>query len=89
MNHVVHKLKKNNFFILLQSSLGDLFKLTVDYDEDKERIVNIVVNFFDTIPVSTNISILKSGFLLQTLVTTTSFSTSSKSWVMTKKLNRH
>lgn len=63
MNHVVHKLKKNNFFILLQSSLGDLFKLTVDYDEDKERIVNIVVNFFDTIPVSTNISILKSGFL--------------------------
>ncbi|KAK6455781.1 CPSF A subunit region-domain-containing protein [Scheffersomyces xylosifermentans] len=63
VTHVVHKLKKNNFFVLLQSSLGDLFKLTVDYNSDKELIDDIKISYFDTIPVCISINILKSGFL--------------------------
>lgn len=63
VNHVIHKLKKNNFFILLQSQLGDCFKITIDYDDQSESIKNINITYFDTIPLSNSISIFKSGFL--------------------------
>ena len=63
VSHVVHKLKKNNFFVLLQSSMGDLFKVTVEYNSDKELIEDIQIGYFDTIPVSSSLNILKSGFL--------------------------
>lgn len=63
ISHVVHKLKKDNFFVLIQSTLGDLFKLSVDFDLDKELINNISITYFDTIPECIDISIFKSGFL--------------------------
>lgn len=57
----VHKLKKNDFFILIQTSLGDLFKITVD--SDNESITTLFATYFDSIPISRSISVLKSGFL--------------------------
>ena len=63
VNHVTHVLKKKKFFILLQNTLGDLFKLTVDYDFDKEIIQNISITYFDTIPPALSLNIFKNGFL--------------------------
>lgn len=63
INHVMHKLKKNNFFILLQSDVGDCYKLAVDYDEEEDKLQEIFISYFDTIPVCVDIAILKSGFL--------------------------
>lgn len=63
VNYFVHTLKKNDFFILLQSSIGDLFKVTVDYDVKKEVINDLSVTYFDSIPVCNGINVLKSGFL--------------------------
>lgn len=63
VNHVIHRLKKNNFFILVQSQLGDCFKMTIDYDESNESIQNINITYFDTIPLSKGLNIFKSGFL--------------------------
>ena len=61
--HVVHKMKKKDFFVLLQTSDGDLFKLTCDFDENKEVLNNINLTYFDTIPSCRDICILKGGFL--------------------------
>lgn len=63
VNHVIHRLKKNNFFILVQSQLGDCFKMTIDYNEGNENIENINISYFDTIPLSQGLNIFKSGFL--------------------------
>lgn len=59
----VHKLKKNDFFILLQTSLGDLFKITVDTDKHSESIAKLYATYFDSIPICKSIVVLKSGFL--------------------------
>lgn len=61
--HYLHVLKKRDFFILLQSSLGDLFKVTFDFNKETEEINQITSTYFDSIPVCNSISILKSGFL--------------------------
>lgn len=67
---VMHKLKGSAgaFFFLLQSEDGDLFKVTIDMAEDEEgnatgEVRRLKIKYFDTVPVSTNLSILKSGFL--------------------------
>ena len=49
------------FFFLLQSEDGDLFKLTIDHEGENVR--NIKIKYFDTVPVSTSLCILKSGYL--------------------------
>lgn len=49
------------FFILLQSELGDLYKVTLQYEED--MVNDIYIKYFDTVPVSTSLSVLKSGLL--------------------------
>lgn len=59
----VHKLKKNDFFILLQTSFGDLFKITVATNKDKESITSLFATYFDSIPVCKSLVVLKSGFL--------------------------
>ncbi|CAH2352745.1 pre-mRNA-splicing factor Rse1p [[Candida] railenensis] len=64
LSFVVHKMKKKKFFILLQSNLGDLFKLTFQYNEEEESMESINLTYFDTIPVCHSLSILKAGFLL-------------------------
>ena len=62
VNHVIHRLKKEYFFILVQSQLGDCFKITIDHDEVNESIENINITYFDTIPLSQSLNIFKSGF---------------------------
>ncbi|CAG84677.2 DEHA2A08932p [Debaryomyces hansenii CBS767] len=69
VNHVIHRLKKNNFFILVQSQLGDCFKITIDHDEVNESIENINITYFDTIPLSQSLNIFKSGFLFANVAT--------------------
>ena len=52
---------QGQFFFLLQSEEGDLYKVTIEHvDEDVERVK---VKYFDTVPVATSLCILKSGFL--------------------------
>lgn len=52
---------QGQFFFLLQSEEGDLYKVTIDHvDEDVERVK---IKYFDTVPVATSLCILKSGFL--------------------------
>lgn len=71
LSFVVHKMKKNQFFILLQTTNGDIFKVTIESEniEDEEeddssvKIKEINVTYFDTIPVCHSLNILKSGFL--------------------------
>jgi splicing factor 3B subunit 3 len=66
---VMHKLKGSAgaFFFLLQTEDGDLFKVTLDMDEDTEgnlkHVKRLKIKYFDTIPVATSLCILKSGFL--------------------------
>lgn len=63
VNFFVHTLRKNDFFILLQSSIGDLFKVTVDFDADAQTVERFLVTYFDSIPACNTINVLKSGFL--------------------------
>lgn len=66
---VMHKLKDltGNFFFLLQTEDGDLFKVTIDVLEHDNTLAGEVqrlrTRYFDTIPVTTSLCILKSGFL--------------------------
>ncbi|CAD7967800.1 unnamed protein product [Amoebophrya sp. A120] len=56
----MHKLREF-FFFLIQSEYGDLYKVTLTSEEE---IVNeIQIKYFDTIPVTTSICVLKTGFL--------------------------
>ncbi|QPG73560.1 hypothetical protein FOA43_000872 [Brettanomyces nanus] len=67
---VVHVLK-HSFFILLQSNLGDLFKVTIngvaqDSDESDGQpglVDAIEIKYFDSMPVCNSLLIFKSGFL--------------------------
>lgn len=59
----LHVLKKTDFFILLQSSLGDLFKVTFDYNKNTEEVDSFSITYFDSIPVCNSMNILKSGFM--------------------------
>ncbi|KAF2070066.1 hypothetical protein CYY_008612 [Polysphondylium violaceum] len=60
ISHSSHK-QKGMFFFLVQSEVGDLYKITLDYQGE---IVNqVVISYFDTIPVANCITVLKNGFL--------------------------
>lgn len=61
--HILHTLRKPDFFLLLQSSYGDLFKVTLNYDLDKERVTSLKATYFDTIPVCSSIGVFRSGHL--------------------------
>lgn len=58
---VMHKMR-GAFFFLLQSEDGDLFKVTLDYEEEA-GVARIKIKYFDTVPVASSLCILKSGFL--------------------------
>ncbi|KAJ3272626.1 Splicing factor 3B subunit 3 [Terramyces sp. JEL0728] len=66
ISSAVHRLKKS-FFILLQTELGDVFKLTMDYitgaDGGFGQVANIRLKYFESLPPSTGLNLLKSGFL--------------------------
>ena len=55
-----HK-QKDMFFYLLQSELGDLFKLSFNYTGEKVHSLNL--QYFDSIPVANSLCVLKSGYL--------------------------
>lgn len=55
-----HK-QKDLFFFLLQSELGDIFKLSLHYTKDEVHLIQIT--YFDTIPVASSLCVLKSGYL--------------------------
>lgn len=52
---------KSMFFFLAQTEQGDIFKITLETDED--MVTEIVLKYFDTVPVAANMCVLKSGFL--------------------------
>lgn len=49
------------FFFLAQTEQGDIFKITLEVDDD--MVTEIQLKYFDTIPVATSLCVLKSGFL--------------------------
>ncbi|KAF9016376.1 hypothetical protein BDZ89DRAFT_1166289 [Hymenopellis radicata] len=57
---VMHKMK-GAFFFLLQSEDGDLFKVTIEHED--EIVKSVKIKYFDTVPVAASLCILKSGFL--------------------------
>ena len=64
---VVHRLK-GDFFILLQTDDGDIFKLSMVLAEDERgrktgEVEKLELRYFDTFPLATSLCILKSGYL--------------------------
>ena len=64
---VMHKMR-GAFFFLLQSEDGDMFKVTLDMIEDDAgqatgEVKRLKIKYFDTVPLASNLCILKSGFL--------------------------
>lgn len=57
---VMHKIR-GAFFFLVQNELGDLFKITLNHD--REQVQDLRIKYFDTIPLTVSLNILKSGFL--------------------------
>ncbi|CAG8434541.1 5348_t:CDS:10 [Diversispora eburnea] len=57
---VMHKMK-GVFFFLLQSEEGDIYKITLDYEDDKVNAIKI--KYFDTVPIAASLCILRAGFL--------------------------
>ncbi|XP_018578281.1 splicing factor 3B subunit 3 isoform X2 [Anoplophora glabripennis] len=52
---------KSMFFFLAQTEQGDIFKITLETDED--MVTEIKLKYFDTVPVATAMCVLKTGFL--------------------------
>jgi splicing factor 3B subunit 3 len=57
----LYSLKGGDFFYLLQTNDGDVFKLTVDAPDG--TVEKIKIKYFDTIPIATSICILRAGFV--------------------------
>ncbi|KAJ0981090.1 hypothetical protein J5N97_009345 [Dioscorea zingiberensis] len=56
----MHRLK-SMFFFLLQTEYGDIFKATLVHDND--QVSELKIKYFDTIPVTSAMCVLKTGFL--------------------------
>ncbi|XP_022661518.1 splicing factor 3B subunit 3-like [Varroa jacobsoni] len=52
---------KSMFFFLAQTEQGDIFKITLECDED--MVTEVKLKYFDTLPVAQTMHVLKSGFL--------------------------
>ena len=53
--------QKDSFFFLMQSELGDVYRVTLEWKD--EEVTDIVISYFDTLPVAQSMVILKTGFL--------------------------
>ena len=53
--------QKNMFFFLLQSELGDLYK--VDLKFKGEEVTDMIISYFDTVPVASSATVMKNGCL--------------------------
>ena len=49
------------FFFLAQTEQGDIFKITLETDED--MVTEVRMKYFDTVPIATSMNVLKTGFL--------------------------
>ena len=59
----VHK-QKGLFFFMIQSELGDIYKVTLDISPSEPKVVkNVIVTVFDSVQVATNLCITKTGLL--------------------------
>ena len=61
LNAPANRVLQGAFFFLLQSEEGDLYKVTIEHDEQDVKALKI--KYFDTVPVASGLCILKSGFL--------------------------
>jgi len=52
---------KSMFFFLVQTEQGDVFKVTLETNE--EFVTEIRMKYFDTVPVASAMCVLKTGFL--------------------------
>lgn len=52
---------KSMYFFLVQSEQGDIFKVTLETDDD--IVSEIKLKYFDTVPPATAMCVLKTGFL--------------------------
>mmetsp|Transcript_5908 Transcript_5908/g.9597 ORF Transcript_5908/g.9597 Transcript_5908/m.9597 type:complete len:1230 (-) Transcript_5908:259-3948(-) len=66
ISYATHK-QKDLFFFILQSEYGDLYKVTLVWESDTDKETDVVnevkVKYFDTIPTSNSICVMKHGFL--------------------------
>lgn len=59
-SYAMHKMR-GDFFFLLQNEDGDVFKVTMDREE--EELTALKIKYFDTVPTASSMCILKSGYL--------------------------
>lgn len=52
---------KSMYFFLVQTEQGDIFKVTLETDDDV--VSEIKLKYFDTVPPATSMCVLKTGFL--------------------------
>lgn len=64
----LHKLKKE-FFILLQSNHGDLYKVRVLGNDEDNNNPLLTITYFDTLPLAESLHILKNGFMFANMET--------------------
>ncbi|KIY91781.1 Splicing factor 3B subunit 3 [Monoraphidium neglectum] len=60
VSYAAHKKKAYSFF-LLQSEYGDIYKATLQHSGD--TVTNLTVKYFDTLPPTASLAVLKTGFL--------------------------
>jgi splicing factor 3B subunit 3 len=60
ISSAMHK-TKHMFFFLLQTEQGDIFKITLDVEDD--IVTRLRMKYFDTLPICVSLCVLKSGLL--------------------------
>jgi len=58
-SYAVHQ-SRDLFFFLVQSELGDIYKVTIEYNADEGT--DVKVKYFDTVPVANAMCVLKTGY---------------------------
>jgi splicing factor 3B subunit 3 len=62
VSYTMLKQKSGEYFFLVQSELGDVFKLTWQINDSKQ-MSSLSLQYFDTLPVASALSLFKFGFL--------------------------
>jgi splicing factor 3B subunit 3 len=63
-NLTVHRQKKSKFFVLAQSELGDVYKISVELNPDDKTVVQgLNIAMLDTLPVANALNVSKLGML--------------------------
>eukprot|EP01028_Stygiella_incarcerata_P012604 TRINITY_DN7926_c0_g1_i1.p1 TRINITY_DN7926_c0_g1~~TRINITY_DN7926_c0_g1_i1.p1 ORF type:complete len:1261 (+),score=358.49 TRINITY_DN7926_c0_g1_i1:117-3785(+) len=55
--------KKKKFFLLLQSDFGDLYKVSLTFQEDSKEVTEVSVKYFDTVPPAVSLCVMTCGLL--------------------------